>query len=392
VGRNTAPAIALACFNYDPDDIIFVTPSDHLIRDLDSYNEKINQGVKAAAEGKLITFGIKPEYPETGYGYIEADINNPHDSAIYKVNNFKEKPDLKTAEKYISAGNFYWNSGMFLFKAGVFLEELKKYSSDLYEKSLTAFENSMKDKDGAGGVKVHVTETCMNEIPSDSIDYAVMEKSDNVYVIPSEIGWTDLGSFDSIYDIAEKDEAGNSLDPNLIFLDSKNNLVFSDNRKIALAGIEDLIIIDTDDALLVAGKGCSENIKSVVNRLQRGTASDKELTSVHSTVHRPWGTYTVLEVNSAYKIKKIVVKPGKRLSLQKHLHRSEHWVVVAGTAAVQVGSEEKIVRKNESIYIPIGEIHRLSNGGKIDLAIIETQVGDYLGEDDIIRVEDDFKR
>ncbi len=392
VGRNTAPAIALACFNYDPDDIVFVTPSDHLIRDIDSYNDKIKKGVEAAREGKLVTFGIKPEYPETGYGYIEADIKNTDDSAIYKVNNFKEKPDQKTAEKYISAGNFYWNSGMFVFKAGVFLEELKKYSYNLYEKSLIAFENSMKDKDGNRSLKVHVTDTCMNEIPSDSIDYAVMEKSDNVYVVPSEIGWTDLGSFDSIYDITEKDESGNSSDPNLISVDSKNNLVFSDNRKIALVGIEDLIVVDTDDALLVTRKGCSQNVKNVVNRLQRGTASEKEMTVVHSTVHRPWGAYTVLEDNAAFKIKKIVVKPGKRLSLQKHLHRSEHWVVVAGTAIVQVGSEEKIVRKNESIYIPMGEIHRLSNSGKIDLAIIETQVGDYLGEDDIIRVQDDFNR
>ena len=392
VGRNTAPAIALACFNYEPDEIIFVTPSDHLIKNTDSYIDKIKKGVEAAGNGKLVTFGIKPSYPETGYGYIEADTADITVSGINKVKNFKEKPDHKTAEKYVSEGNFYWNSGMFVFKAGVFLDELKKYSYSIYEKSLIAYENSLKDKDGIRNQKIHITDTYMNDIPADSIDYAVMEKSDNVYVIPSEIGWTDLGSFDSIYDITKKDEYGNSFDANVISVDSKNNLIFSDNRKIALVGIDDLIVVDTDDALLISRKGCSQNVKKVVEKLQRGTAAEKEMTVVHSTVHRPWGTYTVLEDNAAFKIKKIVVKPGKRLSLQKHLHRSEHWVVVAGTAIVQVGSEEKIVRKNESIYIPMGEIHRLSNNGKIDLAIIETQVGDYLGEDDIIRIQDDYNR
>lgn len=392
MGRNTAPAIALACFNYDPDVIVFVTPSDHLIKDTEQYNHRIKQGIEAAKEGKIVTFGIKPEYPETGYGYIEADLTMSPNGDIYKVKNFKEKPDMATAERYIKEGNFYWNSGMFVFKAGVFLDELKKYSSNLYEKSLTAFENSTKDKDGEKNLKVHVSEVHMNEIPSDSIDYAVMEKSEKVYVIPSEIGWTDLGSFDSISDVTGKDDSGNSADSNIISVDSKNNLVFSDNRMIAMVGVEDLIVVDTDDALLVAKKGCSQDVKKVVAKLQSGILSEKEMTMVHSTVHRPWGTFTVLENNTAYKIKKILVKPGKRLSLQKHLHRSEHWVVVAGTAIVQVGSDEMIIRKNESVYIPMGEIHRLSNNGKIDLTIIETQVGEYLGEDDIIRIEDDYNR
>lgn len=393
MGRNTAPAIALACFHYDPEELLFVTPSDHLIDDGKSYADRVAKAVEVARRGFIVTFGIKPEYPETGYGYIETDSGDEKkDAEVFKVTTFREKPDRATAEHYVKAGNYYWNSGMFLFKAGVYLDELKKYSPEIYETSLAAYQQSGKVKDSAIIDKILPSDEQMAKIPADSIDYAVMEKSDLVYVVPSRIGWNDLGSFDSLVGIIPHDADGNTRDDNVLSIESKNNLVFSDTRKVALVGIDNIVVVDTDDALLIAKKGESQKVKDVVAVLQKGSDRDKDLALFHSTVHRPWGSYSVLEERPGYKIKKIEVKTGKRLSLQKHLHRSEHWVVVSGTAIVQIGKEEKIVRKNESTYIPIGEMHRLSNCGKINLVIIETQVGEYLGEDDIIRVEDDFKR
>ncbi|MBP9022576.1 MAG: mannose-1-phosphate guanylyltransferase/mannose-6-phosphate isomerase [Spirochaetes bacterium] len=391
VGRNTAPAIALACFSFDPEEIVFVTPSDHLIRKNEIYTEKVHIARQNAEKGNLVTFGITADYPETGYGYIEAsnDFLDKTDS-LYKVMSFREKPDKITAEKYIAARSYYWNSGMFVFKAGVFLEELKTYSPDIYAKSKEAFESA--DIEQKNNRIIRIKHNLMKEIPSNSIDYAVMEKSSKVSVVASDIGWTDLGSFDSISDIKDKDENGNSFDGEVISIKSKNNLVFSGNRKMSLIGVDDLIIVDTSDALCIMKKGFSQDVKEVVNQLQASTPQDKELTILHSTVHRPWGTYTVLEESERFKIKKIVIKPSKRISLQKHLHRSEHWVVVSGTANVHSGGEDKVICKNESIYIPIGVNHRLSNEGKIDLVIIETQVGEYVGEDDIIRIDDDFKR
>ncbi|HOU83598.1 MAG TPA: mannose-1-phosphate guanylyltransferase/mannose-6-phosphate isomerase [Spirochaetota bacterium] len=391
VGRNTAPAIALACLSFDPEEIVFVTPSDHLIKKTEIYSEKVHIARLNADKGNLVTFGITAKYPETGYGYIEASSGNIDQvDSLYKVVSFREKPDKETAEKYLAAKSYYWNSGMFVFKAGVFLDELKKYSPDIYAKSKEAFESA--DIEQKNNRTIRIQPDKMKLIPSDSIDYAVMEKSKNVSVVASDIGWTDLGSFDSISDIKVKDENGNSFDGDVISIKSKNNLVFSGNRNMSLIGVDDLIIVDTSDALCIMKKGFSQDVKEVVSRLQNSTPQDKELTILHSTVHRPWGTYTVLEESKRFKIKKIVIKPGKRISLQKHLHRSEHWVVVSGTANVHSGGDDKVICKNESIYIPIGVNHRLSNEGKIDLVIIETQVGEYVGEDDIIRIDDDYKR
>lgn len=389
VGRNTAPAIALACFNYSAEKIIFVTPSDHLIKNIPSYEAKVKAAVKTAKEGRLVTFGIKAEYPETGYGYIEAGASI--DDSIYTVKSFREKPDRNTAEGYISAGNYYWNSGMFVFKAGVYLEELKKHSPEIYASSLDAYNNSKKFNDETGTM-IYIAESDMKKIPSNSIDYAVMEKSEKVYVVASDIGWTDLGSYDAICDIIEKDENGNSKDENMVQVNSKNNIVISGKRKIALAGVSDLIVVDTDDALLVSGKGFSQDVKEIVDILREGTGKDNELTILHTIVERPWGTYRVLDESDGYKVKEIIVKPGKRLSLQKHIHRGENWVIVKGEALVQIGNTEYLKRSGESAYIPAGEEHRLSNKGKTPLIIIETQSGDYLGEDDIIRIEDDYKR
>ncbi len=375
LGRNTAPAIALACLSIDKEELVLVTPSDHLIKDEKEYEKVLQKAKDLALKDNLVTFGITPNFPETGFGYIEA--NN------FDVKAFHEKPDLKTATSYLKQGNFYWNSGMFMFKAGVFLDELKKYSPEIYNTSLKAYNNAKKNE------IIRINHDDMLNIPEDSIDYAVMEKSKKVKVVPSNIKWSDVGSFDALYEELSKDENANTKNKNHISIDSKNNLIYGNERKIATIDIEDTIIVDTGDAVLVSKKGSSQKVKEVVKQLK---ASDTELHNIHLTAHRPWGTYTVLEDTSGYKIKKIEVKPNCRLSLQKHFHRNEHWIVVSGTATVTVEDKVEIIRPNESTYIKMGEVHRLENQGKIPVIMIEVQVGEYTGEDDIIRLDDDFKR
>jgi len=374
IGRNTAPAIALACMALPKNEIVLVTPSDHLIKDEDEYKKVLEKAEQLAQENYLVTFGITPTFAETGFGYIEAND--------YDVKAFHEKPDIKTAQKYVDAGNYYWNSGMFMFKSGVFLEELKKYSPEIYEASLTAYDNSKKND------VIRIAHDDMANIPEDSIDFAVMEKSQKVKVVPSDINWSDVGSFDALYDELPKDTNGNTKNNKHISINSKNNLVYGKDKYISTIDIEDLIIVDTGDALLVSKKGSSQKVKQVVNEIKKTT----DLHNIHLTAHRPWGTYTVLEDTPGYKIKTIVVKPGKKLSLQKHFHRNEHWIVVSGTATVTVDTKTFLVRPNESTYIKMGEIHRLENEGKIPVVLIEAQVGEYTGEDDIVRLEDDFKR
>ncbi|WP_353661235.1 mannose-1-phosphate guanylyltransferase/mannose-6-phosphate isomerase [Hydrogenimonas sp. SS33] len=384
VGRNTAPAIALACLNIDPDEIVLVTPSDHLVKKKAAYIHALEEARGLAEEGHLVTFGIEPDYPETGFGYIQADGND--------VKSFREKPDLETARAYLEKNResqnrerYLWNSGMFCFKAGRFLEELERHAPEIYQACKKAAANEQEIVEG----QLRIRHEDMLAIPDESIDYAVMEKSDDVKVVPCDIGWSDLGSFDALYEELPKDDDGNTTNPRHIALDSKNNLVIGDDRVIATVDVEELMIVDTGDALLVSKKGSSQKVKKVVEKLkERGS----ELPNVHLTAHRPWGAYTVLEDTPGYKIKRIVVKPGKRLSLQKHFHRSEHWIVVSGTATVTVGDEKYLVRPNESTYIKMGEIHRLENEGKIPVVLIEAQVGEYTGEDDIVRLEDDFKR
>ncbi|PHR59493.1 MAG: mannose-1-phosphate guanylyltransferase/mannose-6-phosphate isomerase [Arcobacter sp.] len=374
IGRNTAPAIALACLGLDKEEIVLVSPSDHLIKNEVAYKEVVLKAKEEAENNKLVTFGIKPLFAETGYGYIEAEGND--------VKSFKEKPDLQTATQYLEAGNYYWNSGMFCFKAGVFLNELKKYSPKIYDTCLTAYTNANKDD------LIRIAHEDMENISEDSIDYAVMEKSDIVKVIASDIDWSDLGSFDALYEELPQDKNGNTQEDKHISINSKNNLILT-TKNIATIDVEDLIIVDTVDALLISKKGSSQKVKEVVKQLKE---KGSHLPQIHTTAHRPWGTYTILDECEKYKIKRIVVNPGKRLSLQKHFHRSEHWIVVSGTATVTRGEEEFLVRANESTYIPMGEIHRLENVGKIPLVMIEAQVGEYLGEDDIVRISDDFKR
>lgn len=360
IGRNTAPAIALACMALKSDEIVLVTPSDHLIKDVEAYKKSVLTAKSLAQEGFLVTFGIKPTFAETGFGYIEANGSD--------VKAFHEKPDVKTATRYVEAGNYYWNSGMFCFKAGTFLEELEHYAPEIFRTCKNAYANAKHD----GMIRIRYDD--MMKIPEDSIDYAVMEKSKKVKVVPSDIGWSDVGSFDAL---------SNEL-PN----DEKNNFILS-NKKVYTIDVEDLIIIDTEDALLISRKGSSQKVKDIVSKLKH---ENEALTTTHNTVHRPWGTYTVLEDKAGYKIKKIMVKPGCRLSLQKHFHRNEHWIVVSGTATVRVEDKTYIVRENESTYIKSGEVHRLENLGKIPIILIEAQVGSYTGEDDIVRIEDDYKR
>jgi mannose-1-phosphate guanylyltransferase len=377
LGRNTAPAIALACMALDKDEIVLVTPSDHLIKNETRYKEVVSLAKQEASKDNLVTFGITPSYPETGFGYIEADNLD--------VVKFHEKPDIKKAQEYIEKSNFYWNSGMFMFKAGVFLDELKEHAPKIYEASKIAFENRLNIQNST--FKIRPDD--MLNIPEDSIDYAVMEQAKKVKVIPSDIQWSDLGSFDALYEELPKDTNNNTADNKHISIDSKNNLIYSDERVIATVDVEDLIVVDTGDALLISKKGSSQKVKQVVAKLKEQNST---LHSIHLSAHRPWGTYTVLEDTPGYKIKRIVVKPGKRLSLQKHFHRNEHWIVVSGTATVTVGEKKHLVRPNESTYIKMGEIHRLENEGKIPVVLIEAQVGEYTGEDDIVRIEDDFSR
>ena len=360
IAKNTAPAIALACMALDGQELVFVTPSDHLIKDEKEYKKVVQKAKELANKDFLVTFGITPTSGETGYGYIESNALD--------VKAFHEKPDKQTAQEYLDAGNYYWNSGMFMFKAGIFLEELKKYSPAIYKASLKAYENANKDD------VIRIKYEDMNNIPEDSIDYAVMEKSSKVKVVPSNINWSDVGSFDALSVELPNDE--------------NNNLIISD-KLVKTIDIKDSIIVDTKDALLVSKKGSSQKVKDIVKTLKEENFA---LTNIHHIENRPWGAYTVLENSTGFKIKRIEIKPKKRLSLQRHKYRNEHWVVVSGEATVTVNDDTFKLYQNESTYIKAGDIHRLLNATDEDLIIIEVQVGSYTGEDDIQRLDDDYKR
>ena len=385
VAKNTAPAIALACMALDENEIVLVTPSDHLIKDEKEYVKAVQKAKKLAEQDSLVTFGITPTYAETGFGYIECVDE-------FGVKAFHEKPDLKTAEYYLeqnknlsserlALSTYLWNSGMFMFKAGVFLNELKAHSPKIYEACKVAFKNKKIQNS-----TLRIQHSHMEAIPNESIDYAVMEKSTKVKVVPSNISWSDVGSFDALSEKCE--ELGvKSYEKN-----SENNFFYNDNDRkiIATIGLKDFIVIDTSDALLIAKKGETQEVKNIVEKIKLSTS--RLTLSTHRLAHRPWGSYEVLEESNGYKIKRIEVKEGKRLSLQKHFHRNEHWIVVSGCATVTIEDETFILNPNESTYIKAGQLHRLANEGKLPLIIIEAQVGEYTGEDDIVRVEDDYQR
>lgn len=374
-GRNTAPAIAMAALAVPPEEILLIVPSDHLIENQAAYESAVKRAQELAANDKLVTFGIKPTYAETGYGYIEAQG--------LEVKSFKEKPTSEVAEGYVKAGNYFWNSGMFCVKAGIFLEELKAHAPDIFEKSALAYTNARAD----GPLRVNLED--MRAIRSESIDYAVAEKSRRVNVVPADMGWSDLGSFDALYENLPKDNSGNTEAPNVIHLGSKNNLVIGGKRLISTIDVKDLMIVDTQDALVIAQKGSTQKVKDLVGLVKKNSP---DMAEVHTTAHRPWGTYTILEENSGYKVKQITVRPGAKLSYQYHHHRSEHWIVVRGIATITIDDKTFKLSANESTYIPKEARHRLSNEEMEELVIIEAQVGSYLGEDDIVRLQDDYKR
>jgi len=387
--KNTAPAIALAALKaqeIDPDAIIAVFPADHVITDTDAFNQALNIALAAAEkETALLTFGIVPTHAETGYGYIET-TGSTSDGDVCAVKQFVEKPDLATAESYLASGNYYWNSGMFVFKAAAFLEELAKYNEAILRHSQAAYQRAVTDLDFT-----RIDKDAFADCPSDSIDYAVMEKSDRVKVVALDAGWSDIGSWRAIWDILEKDSQGTAAVGDVINIDTKDTLIHSHvkNKLVCTIGLQDLVIVDTPNALLVAQKDQVQDVKSAVQQI---ADDDREEHLFHREVHRPWGCYDSIDFGERYQVKRITVKPGASLSLQKHHHRAEHWVVVTGTAEVQIGDKVSILSENESVYIPLGEIHRLTNPGKVPLELIEVQSGSYLGEDDIVRLQDNFGR
>lgn len=383
-GRNTAPAIAAATLQvaatYGDDALLLVLAADHLIADQVAFEHAVDEAKQLAAQGKLVTFGIQPEAPETGYGYIEADGNT--------VLRFVEKPDLKHAQEYLASGRYLWNSGMFCFSAGGMLREMQKYCPEILEATRTCMAQSRKSE-GDGFTQVELAPEIFGDIPDDSIDYAVMEKSTNVAVVQCSIGWSDIGSWSALGDLTAADEKGNRVEGEALLLDVNNCYIQSNERIVGAVGVNNLIVIDTPDAILIADRNRTQDVKHLYATLK---AKGHEAHKLHRTVHRPWGTYTILEEGARFKIKRIEVKSGGKLSLQMHHHRSEHWIVVSGMAKITNGDEELLVNTNESTYIPAGHKHRLENVGVVDLIMIEVQSGEYLGEDDIVRFEDAYGR
>lgn len=389
LSRNTAPAIALGIkFCIDrlgckEDEVIFISPADHVIRPEDKFAEYVKLSGDIAKDGYIVTFGINPDRPETGYGYIKAGKgigtgkdkeNTGKGEEAYKVERFVEKPDLETAKRYVKEGNYFWNSGMFAFKIGTMLDEIKTHSAGIHERINNGFDDMVSD---------------FEHMPDISIDYSIMERSDKVVTLPLNLYWNDIGSWDSLYDVMEKDGDGNVRMGDVISIDTKDTLVIGNKRLISTIGLENCLIVETDDAILIAKKGEAQKVKDVVRQLKE---NKRTVVDEHVTTFRPWGNYTVLEEGPRYKIKRIVVNPNEKLSLQMHYHRSEHWVVVNGTAKVTVGEKELFIHENESTYIPKSTIHRLENPGRVPLEIIEVQNGEYVGEDDIVRCEDVYGR
>lgn len=382
-GRNTAAAVAAAVLHVmekQPAALILVLAADHLIADQTAFAKAVEKARQLAEEGSLVTFGIKPDAPETGYGYIEAEGN--------RVLRFVEKPDAATAATYLKTGRFFWNSGMFCFKAAAMREQMALHCPTILHAVRACLDQS-RCSAGKGFTQCELSPELFEQVPEDSIDYAVMEKSTNVAVVPCDIGWSDIGSWSALGDLSAPDAKGNRVEGEALLHDVQNCFIRSDERLVGVVGVHDLIIVDTPDALLVANKANAQDVKHVYNKLK---ASGHEVHKLHRTVHRPWGDYTVLEEGGRYKIKRIVVKPGASLSLQMHHHRSEHWIVVQGMAKVVNGEREVFVAANESTYIPAGHRHRVANPGVLPLVMIEVQSGDYLGEDDIVRFEDLYGR
>lgn len=377
VARNTAPAIALATrfcrdkLGAGPEEVLFVSPADQIVQSVDIFIKNVRQAVELAMQGNIVTLGVRPDKPETGYGYIQTGRSI---TGGYQVASFREKPDKETAEQYVTAGQYYWNCGMFAFNVDSILRQIEQYCPEIAAIAAVSLEECLAH---------------FSDMPNISIDYAVIEKSDRVVMVPLMAEWNDVGSWDAIYDVLPKDYSGNALKGDCLPIDCANTLMLGRNRLIAGIGLEDILVVETDDVIVVAKRGESQKVKDVVTELrERGRREVDE----HTTMYRPWGSYTVLGEGPGYKMKKIVVTPGQRLSLQLHYHRSEHWIVIGGTAKVTIGEQEQMVHVNESVYIPPTTKHRLENPGRIPLEIIEVQNGGYLGEDDIVRFDDIYGR
>jgi len=385
-GRNTAPAIALAAFHMleqGEDAVLLVLPADHDIRNTADFHQALNTGMQQAEQGKFVTFGIVPHAPETGYGYIKA-ASDVAINEVADIARFVEKPDIVTAKRYLDEGGYYWNSGMFMFRASAYLEALERFAPEIYQACKRAMAVEKHDLDF---IRIDVDE--FKACPSDSIDYAVMEKVANSVVIPVDIGWSDVGSWSALHDIADSDSDNNVTIGDALCVSTANSYVRAEHKFVATLGVKDLIIVDTDDALLVADKDSVQDIKTIVEIL---SLEERPEVDLHKRVCRPWGCYQGIDGADRFQVKRITVNPGATLSLQLHHHRAEHWIVVSGTARVTRGDDVFVVSENESTYIPLGMKHRLENIGKIPLELIEVQTGSYLGEDDIVRFDDVYGR
>jgi mannose-1-phosphate guanylyltransferase / mannose-6-phosphate isomerase len=385
--RNTAPAVAMAALQaarqFGDDAILLVLPADHLVEDEAAFSKAVDNAVEAAAAGHLVLFGIEPTAPETGFGYMQ--VGAPLDGlGARKVLRFVEKPDLATAESYLAAGGYLWNSGMFCFSVRTVVQALTAHAPEIMRSAGAALEKAK-----AGESSFALDADTFAALPSISLDYAVMERAANVAAVQCSIGWSDIGSWNAVAETVEGDKSGNASEGNATLIDSRNTYVRSTGRLVATVGVQDLVVVETPDAVLVTHKGASQRVKAVVDELKRKASP---LATEHMTVERPWGTYTTLNESERFKIKRIEVKPGGRLSLQMHHHRSEHWVVVSGAAKVTCNGKEFLLSPNESTYIPVGSQHRLENPGKLPLVMIEVQCGDYVGEDDIVRFSDQYGR
>lgn len=385
MGRNTAPAIALAALQAieeGQDPLLLVLAADHLIQDVPAFHASIEAAMVLATAGKLVTFGIVPAYPETGYGYIQK--GEVLGSEGFKVNRFVEKPDLSTAQHYVASGDYFWNSGMFMFRASRYLAELEAFQPDILKVCRQALAGAEQD--------LHFTRIDANafiECPDDSIDYAVMEKTADAAMVPLDAGWSDIGSWSALWDVSEKDSNGNVLKGDVLQHGTRHSYVHAEHRLVTTVGVEDLVIVETKDAVLVAHKSHVQDVKKIVEQLKQDQRHEH---ANHREVYRPWGVYDSIDSGHRYQVKRITVKPGAKLSVQMHHHRAEHWIVVSGTASVTNGDKTYLVTENQSTYIPIGQVHALENPGVIPLELIEVQSGTYLGEDDIVRFEDKYGR
>ncbi|MDD5274307.1 MAG: mannose-1-phosphate guanylyltransferase/mannose-6-phosphate isomerase [Methylovulum sp.] len=383
MGKNTAPAVAMAALSADsPEDVLLVLPADHVISDIPVFHQAVNEAKVLAQQGFLVTFGIVAREPETGYGYIKKTAHQH--GAAFAVEAFVEKPDLATATTYVESGDYFWNSGMFAFTAGNFLAELAKFNPVMLEVCRQALAAAKTDLDFT-----RVDKAIFSTCPSNSIDYTVLEKTNKAVVIPLDAGWNDVGSWSALWEVTDKDAFGNAISGDVLTVDSHNSYIHADNKLVAAIGVDNLIIVETDDAVMIAPKDRVQEVKDIVAQLKARQRSEAD---VHRKVYRPWGHYQSVDEGERHQTKRMVVKPGGKLSVQKHHHRAEHWVIVKGTALVTRGDEKLLLTENESTYIPLGIVHCLENPGVIPLEIVEVQSGSYLGEDDIVRFDDVYGR